>query len=204
MLHIELHFSAGCVPEGRFVEYFVEALRNEDNAQFNETVEQFMEAARGCREGKLADRKAAEDDLVQRLEQLEHDNQALASELDERELVQQRSQAELDAVQLQVVNASKEQQRNGQAAQMEIQQVASLMAAEKLQLEAAMEDMRRAALLRAVYHEFDLDGGGDVGAEELMEVGQARRRLGQKSGEWTEANNRALMRKMGPDEEGIV
>ena len=137
-----LHFSAGCVPEGRFVEYFVEALRSEDNAQFNETVAQFMEAARGCREGKLADRKAAEDDLVQRLEQLEHDNQALASELDDsvrqRELVQQQSQAELDAVQLQVVKASKEQQRNGQAAQMEIQQVASLMAAEKLQLEAAM------------------------------------------------------------------
>ena len=64
--------------------------------------------------------------------------------------------------------------------------------------------MRRATLLRAVYHEFDLDGGGDVGEEELMEVGQARRRLGQKSGEWTEANNRALMQQIGADEEGIV
>ena len=40
----------------------------------------------------------------------------------------------------------------------------------------------RVQKLRQVYCEFDLDGGGDVGSEELLALGQARRKLGQKAG----------------------
>ena len=74
---------------------------------------------------------------------------------------------------------------------------------EKEELEGVLEAMRRAALLTKVYREFDLDGGGDVGEDELLELGQARRRLGQKEGEWTVENNRALMAAIGTDEEGV-
>ena len=86
------------------------------------------------------------------------------------------------------------------ASAQQLQELEVAMAAEKQRLEG----MRRAALLQKVYNEFDLDGGGDVGEEELLELGRARRRLGQKSGEWTPRANRALVRKMGCNEQGIL
>ena len=66
----------------------------------------------------------------------------------------------------------------------------------------AIEVMRRKMALTMVYHQFDLDGNGSVGEEELLELGQARRRLGQKQGEWTMENTRQLMEKMGTDTNG--
>ena len=51
---------AGNIPEDRFVEYFVETLKKEEDGQFDTTVEQFMECAKACRESKLAERKAAD------------------------------------------------------------------------------------------------------------------------------------------------
>ena len=185
---------AGNIPEDRFVEYFVEALKKEEDGQFDTTVEQFMECAKACREGKLAERKAADAEQAARVASVE-------AELEQAKLSGADSTLHLDELK---ASMAQETSRLENAAAAQFIEMEASMAAEKLQLEAAMEDMRRAALLRAVYHEFDLDGGGDVGAEELMEVGQARRRLGQKSGEWTEANNRALMQQIGPDEEGIV
>ena len=59
-------------------------------------------------------------------------------------------------------------------------------------------------MLSNVYREFDLDGGGDVGEDELLELGQARRRLGQKEGEWTVEDNQRLMQRIGPDEQGTA
>ena len=63
---------------------------------------------------------------------------------------------------------------------------------------------RRVAMLENVYDEFDLDGGGDVGADEMLALGKARRALGQKSGEWTEAHNERMLEKMGADQNGNV
>ena len=54
--------------------------------------------------------------------------------------------------------------------------------------------------LRVVYREFDLDGSGRVGAEEMLALGQARRKLGQKKGEWTHEMNMNLMKIMGMDQ----
>jgi len=64
--------------------------------------------------------------------------------------------------------------------------------------------LHRVSGLQKVYREFDLDGGGDVGAEEMLELGQARRKLGQKSGEWTEEKNMKMMKEMGMDDAGNV
>ena len=50
----------------------------------------------------------------------------------------------------------------------------------------------------------DLDGSGVMGAPELLALGQARRKLGHKSGEWTEAQNIAMMAKMGADKHGTI
>ena len=67
----------------------------------------------------------------------------------------------------------------------------------------AVEAMRRRMALAMVYHQFDLDGNGSVGEEELLELGQARRRLGQKHGEWTIQNTHALLQTMiGDGDEG--
>ena len=52
---------------------------------------------------------------------------------------------------------------------------------------------------RQVYREFDLDGNGEVGADEMLELGQARRRLGQKSGKWTQEMNQNMLNRMGAD-----
>ena len=43
--------------------------------------------------------------------------------------------------------------------------------------------------------------GGDVGFEELLALGQARRRLGHKSGVWTHEQNLSLMNNMGAVED---
>jgi len=51
--------------------------------------------------------------------------------------------------------------------------------------------------LGSVFKAFDLDGGSDIGADELLALGKARRKLGQKEGEWTEEMNERLMQNMG-------
>ena len=62
----------------------------------------------------------------------------------------------------------------------------------------------RATALKSVYAAFDLDGGGDVGAEELMELGIARRKLGQKQGTWSVDQNNRLMAKIDMDGDGVI
>jgi len=63
---------------------------------------------------------------------------------------------------------------------------------------------KRMAALKEVYNAFDLDGEGDVGADEMLALGQARRRLGQKDGEWTQEMNKNLLQKMKADRKGNV
>ena len=66
-----------------------------------------------------------------------------------------------------------------------------------------MEQMWRAASLHKVYHAFDFDGGGQVGEAALLEIGRARRRLGQREGEWSEETNSALLSLIGTDAQGM-
>lgn len=85
----------------------------------------------------------------------------------------------------------------------ELEEQVRQIEAQLRQAAEAVEALRRKMALTMVYHQFDLDGNGSVGEEELLELGQARRRLGQKQGEWTIENTRQLIEKMGTDANGI-
>jgi len=62
----------------------------------------------------------------------------------------------------------------------------------------------RLLALSKVFKLFDLDGGGDIGEEELMLLGKARRAAGHRSGEWTDEQNKAMMKRMGMNRNGCV
>ena len=52
-----------------------------------------------------------------------------------------------------------------------------------------MADARKSELLR-VFEAFDLDQSGHVHANELKVLGEARRAIGHKTGEWTDEQNK--------------
>ena len=67
-----------------------------------------------------------------------------------------------------------------------------------------LERERRLDSLCRVYEEFDVNGDGTVSSQEMLALGQARRDLGQKGGEWTKEQNESMMRRMGQDQKGHV
>ena len=58
--------------------------------------------------------------------------------------------------------------------------------------------------LLAVFKLFDLDGNGTIESSEMMQLGEARRKLGQVSGTWDKAKNDKLMEKLGGGRSGQV
>lgn len=58
--------------------------------------------------------------------------------------------------------------------------------------------------LKQVFQAFDLNSDGTIGADELLVLGQQRRKLGQKSGEWTKEMNNRLMKKLDTSGDGRV
>ena len=169
----------GNLPEDRFVAFFVESLKGEEPSEFDTTMSQFMECAKACRKAKLDERAAAEAELTAQVEQLATSKQELESWVES--LSTEVNDLETQAIELQNSNTEKDEASTKQ-----------------------IEMMRRSGMISNVYREFDLDGGGDVGEDELLELGQARRRLGHKQGEWTVADNKALMERIGPDEQGAA
>ena len=67
-----------------------------------------------------------------------------------------------------------------------------------------MSKSARLKKLQQVFNEFDLDGTGEIESTELLQLGQARRALGQKGGEWTEEKNARLVRKIDVNADGTV
>jgi len=61
---------------------------------------------------------------------------------------------------------------------------------------AREEHERRNEALRAVFHLFDLDNDSTIDKDELLQLGQARRKLSQANGTWDESKNAAMMKKM--------
>ena len=53
-----------------------------------------------------------------------------------------------------------------------------------------------------MFKEFDLDGGGVIEANELMQIGKTRRNLGHKTDTWTEEKNSNLMETIGAVQQG--
>ena len=187
------------------------ASRTESAQQLTEekvALEHWVESLLADIKSKLAERQAAEAEQGTRLEQLAQDKQELEAKLavasQENKASSEHCEAQLSELEARLAAATQEKEQAIVHCDLSKTEIEAAMAGEKEKLLASLEGMRRAALLQKVYNEFDLDGGGDVGEEELLELGQARRRLGQKSGEWTEANNRTMMQHIGPDEEGIV
>jgi len=69
---------------------------------------------------------------------------------------------------------------------------------------AVMDSKRRLAELQTVHRAFDIDRSGFIEANELMLMGDARRRLGQKEGEWTEDMNKRMLARMDATGKGKV
>jgi len=59
------------------------------------------------------------------------------------------------------------------------------------------EQDNREMALRRIYREFDLNGDGTVGADEMLALGQWRRKMAQKGGTWTKSQNDYMMTAMG-------
>ena len=51
---------------------------------------------------------------------------------------------------------------------------------------------------------FDHNGDGQIDVSELNSIGKQRRKLGHKSGEWTQEKNEKLVRKLDADGDGFV
>eukprot|EP00658_Telonema_sp_P-2_P076661 TRINITY_DN6751_c0_g1_i4.p1 TRINITY_DN6751_c0_g1~~TRINITY_DN6751_c0_g1_i4.p1 ORF type:complete len:237 (+),score=96.07 TRINITY_DN6751_c0_g1_i4:131-841(+) len=58
--------------------------------------------------------------------------------------------------------------------------------------------------IRDRFKAFDINGDGTIGADELLVLGRQRRKLGQKSGEWTKEMNNRLMAKLDKNGDGRV
>merc|ERR1712166_856262 len=58
------------------------------------------------------------------------------------------------------------------------------------------EQAHRKEALAEVYYMFDLDGDGSVSEEEMMRIGQARKELGGRGGDWTCEMNKELMQEI--------
>ena len=66
------------------------------------------------------------------------------------------------------------------------------------------EAAHRFEQLSKVFAAFDLDNSGTIGADELFELGTARRTLRQKSGEWTAEQNTNMIHHMKKGKPGEV
>ena len=58
--------------------------------------------------------------------------------------------------------------------------------------------------LLKVFGVFDLDGSGSIEASELLQLGKMRRKLGQSKGEWSEAKNNRMVKKMDENGDGVI
>ena len=58
--------------------------------------------------------------------------------------------------------------------------------------------------LRAVFQKFDLDNDGVIHISELLDLGKARRKLGQKEGMWTEDKNQRFLKRLDQNQDGVI
>ena len=80
------------------------------------------------------------------------------------------------------------------------------MEAAAAETRAKAEDpaVARTACLNLVFNVFDLDNSGTIETSELLELGQMRRKLGQKQGDWSDEKNAVLITKMDANGDGVI
>jgi hypothetical protein len=71
------------------------------------------------------------------------------------------------------------------------------------EVDAVMAKVRR-QVLKHVFCAFDVDSNGYVESDELLLLGNARKKLGQKQRDWTEAKNRELLRSLDKNLDGRI
>ena len=71
-------------------------------------------------------------------------------------------------------------------------------------VDPAEAERRRMGRLKSVFKAFDWNASGTVDIAELLEVGKARRTLGQKKTTWDEEKNRQYLMRMDTDGTGEV
>lgn len=86
----------------------------------------------------------------------------------------------------------------------ELDQMARRRWNEQQEMRVVMSQNTRHMQLVSVFREFDLDETGYVEPAELLQLGKARRSLGQKSGKWTEEKNARLIEKMDKSGDGQI
>merc|ERR1712216_487741 len=172
----------GLVEESEFIKYFSESLTKDPDA-FMEIIGDFL---------KVANQSRGERD-EQKAQNKKSGRKPGAGRAAEPEAALSPMSKDVERV--------KAEQKAAKASKDQDVPLSPRAAKDRAQKE---KNDRRASALRGVYREFDLDGGGDVGGEEMLALGKARRKLGQKKGEWTEEMNRNLLSNMGADKKGNV
>ena len=182
----------GNLPENNFVNYFDETLPS-DKPEFIRTIDQFMECAKACRKTKIKKREAAKNE-TNKEDAAKKKREADAKNADDERMRKEAQQAKRDQEKRESAAESKKRDADRDSKLLE--------EAQSRKRESEQNQDYRQGELRKVYQEFDLDGGGDVGKEELLVLGQTRRKLGQKEGKWTDGMNDTLMTKIGTDRKG--
>ena len=158
------------------------------------TMDSDKEARRQARLQKQREEEAALEAHMQRMDRLNSKSRSPKK-------LKTQTAAELERLRTQVQKANKQDAAAADQANTSSQESEALPAGFTSfdNLSSERQDM-----LRAVHKAMDDDNSGFIEAAELMELGQARRKLGHKSGEWTEEQNQRLVDKMDVNGDGHV
>merc|ERR1712166_388431 len=188
----------GVVDGSEFSEHFEQALPK-DAKQFNVVVGQFMEVAQACRERK--EKKRA--------------HQPSSNGTAEAGSVATNTPGRGGSSRGSGVHGDRRAQQPSPVRAQRPVSAASTMrspaaaAASPASTKDAAESAKEAKAARVqklvkVFDVFDLDGSGSIESRELLQLGQMRRRLGQKQGEWSEDMNARLVQKMDANGDGLI
>jgi len=175
----------GDVKAEEFAAYFHENLAY-DRGEFDVTMKQFLEVAHACARKKKEAKDTKKKDEEARKKREADEAARKKKEADDADMKRRADAA-----------AAKKRQAEEDA------RMAKRAEAMKTKDEEPPKEYRLRRL-KEVFKLFDLDGGGDIGEEELYELGVARRKLGQKSGEWTMAQTHRMMANMKGGGKGDV
>jgi len=184
----------GEIDKNEFVTHF-DGMLPRDQLDFDNTVDQFMDVARACRQEKIKKKEAAKPAAV---EQKWRDRTPVAPRKAET------SVASREYLNLPMGIHEGKYKRIQTPIDLRLAMLAEIDANMPVESPELTNLRYRERRLQEVFRQFDIDGGGTIGKEELLELGKARRRLGQKQGAWTDAANRRMMRKMGATDDDEV